>query len=219
MLQLRKEQMQAFAAAAEERFAVELVDHLFHFSPFHARQLGTDVVGSIVRYGIEKAKAYGFTQKGPIRFYLELMFLLGSAFDSDPQFLWLSGPLFLDQSPLTEISRAQQAFHATTRYLDEVAGAENCLVYQSLLRVRSHGFLVHSPHAAPTTPQLLNELGIISPEKAKFLGEDCLAALIQRSQSEVVRIGSNRASDYALLTLLMYGLGHGDVWKTPNSPG
>ena len=39
-----------------------------------------------IRFGLERAGSYGFTIRGPVRFYIELMVRLGCDFDTDPPY-------------------------------------------------------------------------------------------------------------------------------------
>jgi hypothetical protein len=41
-----------------------------------------------VRRGVARAVELGFTKRGPIRLFLELEWLFGTGFDTDPQIPW-----------------------------------------------------------------------------------------------------------------------------------
>ena len=88
MLVIRDQQMQAFAQNAKKQFEAETVPHISRFAPRQFEILGEKTIGQIVSLGIERAEKYGFTNRGPVRFYIELMFMFGSDFDTDPQYPW-----------------------------------------------------------------------------------------------------------------------------------
>ena len=87
-MKIRKEQMAALDRAALKAFEDELVRHLQDFDPKHTTVLDEDGVRQVIRLGMERAAKYGLTNRGPIRFYIELMFLFGSDFDTDPWLPW-----------------------------------------------------------------------------------------------------------------------------------
>lgn len=86
MLRMTQEQIRFLQYSAWEVFVAEMVKHMWTFAPNHCRVIGEAQVRRVVGLGLERAKAYGFTYRGPLRFYLELMFMFGAEFDSDPQF-------------------------------------------------------------------------------------------------------------------------------------
>ena len=78
--------MLAFEQAALRRFEDEMVVHSKDFSPLLCEIIGEDQLRVAVRQAMARAAGYGFTYRGPIRLFIEMMFLCGSAFDTDPQY-------------------------------------------------------------------------------------------------------------------------------------
>src|SRR5207302_709278 len=72
MLEIRSEQITVFEQAALEAFEDEMVEHLKKFSPEHCEVMGEPRVRSVIQLGMARAKTYGFTNRGPVRFYLEM---------------------------------------------------------------------------------------------------------------------------------------------------
>ena len=56
-----------------------------------------------------------------MRFYLELMFLFGGHFDTDPQYLWAARAL-TEASSSDQMIRADRLFKAMQIYLDAASG-------------------------------------------------------------------------------------------------
>src|SRR5215510_13947025 len=102
MLTIRSEQADAFRQAALQKFEDEMVVHLKTSYAEHWKVMGEVAGRCVIQLGIERAKKHGFTNRGPVRFYIELMFMFGSYFDSDPQHPWashvLNDPESVDQS-------------------------------------------------------------------------------------------------------------------------
>ncbi|MCK7510893.1 MAG: hypothetical protein MZV70_47025 [Desulfobacterales bacterium] len=72
MLTIRKEQMQAFEHAAMGRFEEEMAAHCREFSPRLCEVVGDDQVRLAVRGAIGRCIGHGFTNRGPIRLFIEM---------------------------------------------------------------------------------------------------------------------------------------------------
>src|SRR3954451_2548178 len=85
MITLRADQMAAMRKPITQAFEVEMAKHLRDFSPEHSAGIGEENLALVIHTGLDRAFACGFTTRGPARFYLELMFLFGGSFETDPQ--------------------------------------------------------------------------------------------------------------------------------------
>src|SRR3954454_24480566 len=88
MWTIRSEQFDVFEQAALSHFEDDMVRHLREFAPAHAKGVGDAGLRRVIRVGIERAKSYGYSLRGPVRFYIELMIQFGSDFDTDPLLPW-----------------------------------------------------------------------------------------------------------------------------------
>ena len=77
---------------------------------------------------IAKAGTLGFTLRGPIRLCVELMFLCGSEFDTDPQYPMIGEVL---RSTVPEMQKAERIYRGQLEYLDKVAGPDNINVWNA----------------------------------------------------------------------------------------
>ena len=87
---IRKKQIEALEEAAVDNFVSEMAKHCEDFSPQLTKTLKDEQLKDAVRFGIGKAEKYGFTQRGPVRFFIDLMIVFGSGFDTDPQYPWIA---------------------------------------------------------------------------------------------------------------------------------
>jgi hypothetical protein len=153
MLVIRDEQMQAFAQNAKRQFESEMVRHISGFAPGRFEALGEKAVREMVSLGIERAEKYGFSNRGPARFYIELMFLLGSDFDTDPQYAWaaevLGGP-----DPADQMTRADQLHQKTLSYIETAAGQYTEYERQAFDKIAGASSLTStvSPENIPVNP-------------------------------------------------------------------
>jgi hypothetical protein len=118
MLRIRPDQMKAFKRVAMSRFECEMVVHGRKFSPGLYALLGDEQFRIAVSRAIDRAGSYGFTNRGPIRLFVELTLLLGSAFDSDPQYPWASSTL---NAPDDQMLRAKWLYERIQEYQGKVA--------------------------------------------------------------------------------------------------
>jgi hypothetical protein len=208
VLVIRREQMEALKQAALRAYETEMVAHLFAFAPPHCQAIGEERVRETIRLGIARASAYRLTNRGPVRFYIELMFGLGSAFDTDPQYPW-AGDILRSNDFADQMARADRLHEKAMDHFDKVAGPEGVYALKPLRRL--------AVSARPPLPfssenvlsGILQEMTHIYPEKCEHVGYEPLRALIREG------IESARANQFstvrgtALFATLMFTLGHG----------
>ena len=71
--------------------------------------MGGEWLKTLVNTGVSRARGHGFTLRGPLRLYLDLMFLFGSDFDTDPQYPW-AGEVLKEQGMEMERAAALRRF-------------------------------------------------------------------------------------------------------------
>src|SRR5215813_5278770 len=134
MWTIRDAQADTFRQTALQKFEDEMVEHLKNFSPQHCKVAGEPSVRQVIRMGVEHARKYGLTNRGPVRFYVELMFMFGSYFDTDPQCPWASAVL-MDPEKVDQTFRADRLYSATNKYLAEVSGPEHQYLIEAMRRM------------------------------------------------------------------------------------
>lgn len=86
MLVIRTVQMEVFKETARRTFEDEMVAHLAKFSPPLFKAAGEGQVRKVIHPSINWVDSYGFTFRGPVWLYHELMLLFSNHFDTDPQY-------------------------------------------------------------------------------------------------------------------------------------
>ncbi|MBL8470654.1 MAG: hypothetical protein KF778_05990 [Rhodocyclaceae bacterium] len=206
MLKIRKAQMRALEHAVTAEFAEQLATHLFDFAPQHCRALGRAGVVAIARAGIQRARSHGFEARGEVKLYVELMFLFGSAFDSDPQYHWLHA--LLDAEGDRPAARADALHAATMDYIEKVAGLDRRAYRESMERAQQLDFERLAPdldaHAVG-----MRYFRHVSPMKLLYVGEPALSALIAHAVDCARGLGAATSASAFRLAALMFVLGHG----------
>ena len=206
MLQIREEQMAVFEQAALRRFEDEMVVHSKIFSPRLCEVLGEEQLRVALRRAIARAGGYGFSYRGPIRLFIEFMFLFGSAFDTDPQYPWAGKIL---QAADDQMERAEQLRDKTLDYQEKVSGPNAANTLQALEKLSA---IARRPTNIPSGDFIrgtLAEMSRVFPQKAAYIGEEGLKALIQEAKAEAQKYRLPSVRGETLIMVLMFAFGHG----------
>lgn len=90
MLWISKEQVDAFERELLETFADEMVEHARLYFPEQCSLMDEHQVRELIAGGIEKAQRYGIRTSRDVTLFLNLMFVFGADFDTNPSLLWSS---------------------------------------------------------------------------------------------------------------------------------
>jgi hypothetical protein len=207
MLTIRQEQVDAFRQHHLQKFEDEMVEHLKKFSPSHWRAIGEHSGRRVIRLGIEQAKKYGFTHRGPVRFYVEMMFMFGSYFDSDPQCPWATEILHDPQST-DQMVRADRLYDVMIKYWTEVAGPKNLFMLTALRKLSQARAENYVTAGASLEDCFLAALTSIYPQKRAYLGERPLRELLKKTFELADKHGLTSNEERGLMTALTFFLGH-----------
>jgi len=208
MLQIRADQFETFERAAREAFERELLAHLKEFVPAHAKVLGDEGTLKVIRSGVDRAAGRGFALRGPIRFYIELMFKFGSGFDTDPQLPWAAEAL-ADQDTGDEMGRANRLYARFEEYDAAVIGPES--EYARAAARRGAGLTpadLDPPPGRDRTAVMLAKMKEYYPEKAAVVGDGVLAGLLPLGGRRAAKYGITSPRGGMLFAVLMFVFGH-----------
>src|SRR5262245_59344525 len=93
MLLIREKQLQALADVEQARFVQEMVERVRRHLPHHFDALGHEKTQRAVEYGIDRARFHEIVSVPGVTAYVQLLFVLGPDFDSDPQLPWATAIL------------------------------------------------------------------------------------------------------------------------------
>ena len=206
MLTITERHMRPFQQAARDRFEDEMVIHSQEFAPRLCEVLGEPQLRVAIRHTIDNAARYGFTYRGPVRLCVELMFLCGSAFDTDPQYPSLGRALH-DEGD--QMQRASLIHEGIIEYQETVAGVGARNVHAALRRLASFAREPIRFTEADFAPGMLAALSLIFPEKAAYVGDANLAELIGEARAEAATYDFQSVRAQVLLVALKYAFGHG----------
>jgi hypothetical protein len=208
MLVIRSAQMAVFKKAALRSFENEMVAHLAEFSPPLFKAVGEEQMRQAIQFGRGRAESYGFTFRGPVRLYLDLMLLFGSHFDTDPQYPW-AAEILTDRDSGPQMQRAERLHEKTMDYRQKVAGPEDAYTLKALRNIQALARqpLEFSPEGF--VPGLLGEIKRIYPQKAAYVGDQGLETLIHKGIGGARKQRFTTGRGVALVVVLMLAFGHG----------
>lgn len=193
-------------------FEERLVKQLQQSAPLESENLGDDI-RPIIREGMRRAERHGLSTRGSVQLYIELMFLLGFDFDSDPQFPWAIEVLEMhdllpDKTRNKQDWLALDLYHQTIHFMDRVGGPDQEFHRASLHRVRNLTFDVNAQRSRSDF-DLLELLANLHPERFAYAGEDCIRPLIAKGRESAERLSISSADGELVVIVLMFLLGHG----------
>lgn len=181
MIVIKAAQFVALKEHARIEFLDEMTAHLTEFSPPTCKSLGSEKLRAVVQQGISRAERYGFTNRGPIRLFLELMFILGAGFDDDPQYSW-AGETLRRKDFFNQMFKAGQLEHLANAYLEKAQGTEGEHFQQALLRLEEFAGRDDLLFSRTNLKQdVLLVLESIFPTRLECIGTAAAEDIIQRA--------------------------------------
>src|SRR4029450_1166335 len=113
MFLIREKQLQVLADVEQARLVQEMVERVRRHLPHHFDALGPERTQRAVEYGIDRARFHGIVSVPGVTAYVQLLFVLGPDFDSDPQLPWV--PEILKEGD--ENTRIQRLLAGAQEYL------------------------------------------------------------------------------------------------------
>jgi hypothetical protein len=208
-MKIRLEQMTAFEQAAIQNFKQRMIRHLQDSFPKHCQILGEERLKNVIDVGWGKAQSYDLIGENSIILFTDLMFLLGSSFDTDPQLQWAAA-ILSSENPQAESMRTQALYDKAIDYLDHVSGEQNEHIDAAQVRVREERLDDFAGSQATTLREdLLLRLRNVFPQKYEYVGEASLRKLIEQGVEEANNYGLTDGGGIAVYISLMYMLGAG----------
>lgn len=208
MLTIRKEQIEIFQQCTLRNFENNMIRHLHEFSPAQSEILGQDGLRKVVRLGVKQAESYGFTHSGPVQFYLELMFMFGSYFDTDCQYSWALDILTDDEID-DQTERADILYEKFIDYLDKVAGSDWGNARTSLGRISKQSFKDLEENKDDLEADILARFHLDFPQKCRYLGDRVLLQIIQLAAESAEKFSVSSNSGVKFFAQFMFMLGRG----------
>jgi hypothetical protein len=210
MLRVRREQLEVFDRKAADDFEGLLVEHLREWFPKKYDYLKPEGSRAVVKHGLARAKFYKLTDQYTLSSYTDLVFLLGSDFDTDPQFPW-AAEILNDAERTDETTRAASLYAQAYEYFEQVAGPDGKFIDEALGRAAEAAAqsFTEAPGSAEFYARVLGLFKSLFPQKYVYVGELGLRRLVPQAVESARRYGLHGSRDVALYACLMFMLGSG----------
>lgn len=205
MLTVNPAQLKSFEDAAMARFRHQMADHARAVAPRLCATLDAAQLATAVNAVVDRALRQGFTNRGPVRLFVELACLFGSGFETDPLHPAITELL---AAPEDQMVRADRLHRLYLAHVAHTCGDDDATEARMLARLGA--CLRQPPMADDRDPSvaLVSEMHRLWPEKAELAGLDALAALSLWGWVHAGRRGLGSPRGRAVAVLLMFVLGH-----------
>ena len=206
MIVIRQNQLDSLLEAGLAEFENEMMAHSKEFSPRLTELLGDEQLRIAVGQAMDRAASYGFTYRGPIRLYIELMFLCGSDFDTDPQYAEIRKELNATDD---QMARADRIWKGVVDYNSRVSGENNINVLKAeeYLAEFAESPIIFSEGSFVSS--IVNEMTTAFPQKVDYIGKEGLTKLIDKGRATAQKYELSSLRAQALIIILMFSFGHG----------
>lgn len=206
MIVIHQYLMNSMAESVAERFAKEMFVHLSNYAPRLLELRGRPCFQDLITAGISRAGDYGFTARGPVRLYIELMISLGCDFDTDPQYPWATS---IVRGSTDQMRRADVLQREALTYMNFVMGSRNEHVTSAIRMFRQDfDHLRDQLSSADDIEEIFSLMEILYPQKAAYVGKRQLSVLIGSASKRAYRWGLHSTRIRNIIALLSYAVGH-----------
>jgi len=208
MLVIRQQQMEVFRNDMLKSFETEMVEHCREIFPQLSKVIGNTNLHVAIRRAIDRARGYNITNRGPLRSYIDTVFLFGSDFDTDPQYPW-AGEILNSDEYSSQMQRAEQLYQKTLDYLDTVNGPKGVFSLRAFKRISLLAKKTEPVDESAFISYMLQQMSSVWPEKHAYVGQKAETMLIDKAIRSAEDCSLKDVSEKALFVVLMFTFGHG----------
>jgi hypothetical protein len=208
MLKIHAAQVDAFREKAWASYLTQLKDRLSERNPALVGTFDDARLDKVVRGAACAAERHGFSNRGPMRLYLDLCIGFGSGFADDPMYPWARKALG-DGDPLTQAERAETLYRASLIAIEDIHGPDAIFTKNGL---KSLSIWARNPtpfQEADLRVYVIHEMAQLHPQKAAHGGRQGLSGLYDQAAviCDASGVNSNRAR--VLMSALAFAFGAG----------
>ena len=214
---IRREQMRVFEQVMQTGFEERMLARIREFFPKHPVMLGEEQLLLLVRLAVEKARRHTLITERNVALFLDLMCLLGSGFDADPQMPW-AAEILADRSLAADDERTDVLHERGWRFAQTVAEdledyvekGDSSRLIAALKSIDLLGMEELTPDAAAQLAhEVASNLKTAFPIRCATIGDACLTALLDHAHQSASRYGINNGRAVSLFAALSLVVGAG----------
>ena len=207
-IKIKNEQMLTMSNLIFDRFIDEVASYCDIEYPNLSKQHGEEQLKKNLKTLIEQGIDYGFTIRGSCRYYIDLSFIFGTGFATDPQYTWILDTYKKDEK-IPEIERVDTLWATVNRYLKDITGENGAYDLAAIQAIENLNFDLFHAQTDHFDSLLMDILQRTYQGKAPYMSTQALVAFVQyglnKSKNEYALEDKLSCS---LFVLLMYFYGH-----------
>lgn len=205
---IQKKQLNVFKIDALKKFEDDMVVHIKEFFPNHFISMKEQVTRNTVQYAFVKAQKYGFKTQRNVCLYLNTMLVLGSNFDTDPQYPWAIELLHEKEmkNPNVRIDKIADMMLDT---FGHILGPGYSNINKMFLNLTNHSEEIYKGIITSELKDVMDILKKLYPKKYDIVGEFNLDKLVWLGNEKATRYGLTTESNKVLFIVFMFLSGAG----------
>lgn len=216
MLVIRHDQLLALQGPAVGQFESDMLAHLGLHYPIDQRLLGDEGLRAVIRGGLQRALAAGFTLSDDLARYVTLCLVLGIGFSADPLLPWAAR---IVAQGAGKPGTGQRLIEEAAVYLELTNGADGRAALLALLRAVALDFATatDADDSADADASLWQLLRHVWPRKHRRIQPAQRVAYLRSAKAAAAADGMDTAGSVRLHLILAFLLGI-DFSKDPALP-
>lgn len=168
-------QVNMLKKVSAENYISEIIEHCEIMFPLLIPLQKKDDFRSCIQQSIVFAKKAGYTQRGPVRLYIDMMIILGSDFGREPLFQSLK---IKYQKDLPQIERSLSLYTLLNDYIAKVYGEDGCFFKKSFEIFKGFSAEDFTVKISSSNAGLHELLRGVYPQRYDFAGYNAVNDLI-----------------------------------------
>ena len=207
MLTIRNSQIKAFEQSSFKRFEDLMVAHVQQYFPHHYFVIQDANIRATIQYGYSRAQLYGLKTIRNVCLYINNMLLLGSNFDSDPQYP-LANKILTDKSK-DDNDRIDALSTAVLNLLESISGPSSMYIYRSVLFITKNADSLYDEFCKSNTDNAFRHFEQLFKTKYEVIGKENLQCLVQYGRRQAQSYNIMSEPKILIYIIFMFMLGSG----------
>ncbi|ECJ2427910.1 TPA: hypothetical protein JDC26_004423 [Salmonella enterica subsp. salamae] len=183
----------------------ELIDHIKYVFPSLPFSCGANDLYSYIEMNIVRAKNAGYTQRGAVRLYIDMMIIFGVGFERDPLFKNIVTRNINEN--LSQIEKTMNLYSFLNRYINDVYGEGGVFFMESLNKFKDFNINGISVTYENNFYNIHALLKYIYPQRYEFIGSNAIDHLNAFAEEYVERnkIVQINQKIYLIIVMFLFG--------------
>ncbi len=207
MLTIKKGQEKKFNDQSFKKFEDDTVEHVKKYFPNHFIAMEDITIRDTIRYGYSRAKKYDFFTQRNVCLYLNNMFVLGSNFDTDPQYPWANF-ILNDKNIKNPQNRIDKLSKKAEEVFREIAGLNQVFLNRTLINIKNNSVEVFRTLMTSEFKTKHEYLNILYSKKYEVIGEVNLITMAEDGFRKARKYGLTSEPALQIYIVFMFMLGH-----------